>query len=107
MKFARAESRVLIATFVTLGLAYGFWYSYAVFLVAFLRDFGWSRSVVAGAFSVLLALGGLRALQTHTGDHLTGNWSWVPYLAALVALAILIALGLSAIRREGKAKARR
>jgi MFS family permease len=51
---SRAEWRVLVATFVTLGLAYGFWYSYSVFLVAFLREFGWSRSVVAGAFSVLV-----------------------------------------------------
>jgi MFS family permease len=45
---------VLLATFVTLGLTYGFWYAYSVFLVAFLREFGWSRSVVAGAFSVLV-----------------------------------------------------
>jgi len=51
--------RVLVATFVTLGLTYGFWYSYAVFLVAFLREFGWSRSVVAGAFSTLVMVHGL------------------------------------------------
>ena len=56
---SRAEWRVLIATFVTLGLAYGFWYSYAVFLVAFLREFGWSRSVIAGAFSVLVLIHGV------------------------------------------------
>jgi MFS family permease len=52
-------SRVLVATFVTLGLAYGFWYSYSVFFVAFLREFGWSRSVVAGAFSVLVMMHGV------------------------------------------------
>lgn len=51
--------RALVATFVTLGLAYGFWYSYAVFLVAFLREFGWSRSVLAGAFSTLVVVHGL------------------------------------------------
>jgi MFS family permease len=51
--------RVLVATFVTLGLAYGFWYSYSVFLVAFLREFGWSRSIVAGAFSLLVVVHGL------------------------------------------------
>jgi MFS family permease len=55
----RGSGRVLVATFVTLGLAYGFWYSYAVFLVAFLREFGWSRSVVAGAFSLLVMVHGL------------------------------------------------
>ncbi len=45
-------------TFVTLGLVYGIWYSYAVFLVAFLREFGWNRSLVAGAFSVFVVLHG-------------------------------------------------
>jgi MFS family permease len=51
--------RAAIATFVTLGLAYGVWYSYSVFLVAFLREFGWSRSTVAGAFSVFVLVHGL------------------------------------------------
>jgi MFS family permease len=51
--------RALVATFVTLGLAYGFWYSYSVFLVAFLKEFGWSRSVVAGAFSLLVVVHGV------------------------------------------------
>jgi MFS family permease len=51
--------RVLVATFGTLGLAYGFWYAYSVFLVAFLGEFGWSRSVVAGAFSLLVVVHGV------------------------------------------------
>ena len=51
--------RVVATTFVTLGLAYGFWYSYSVFLVAFLREFGWSRSVLAGAFSMLVVIHGV------------------------------------------------
>ncbi len=50
---------VVGSTFVTLGAAYGIWYSYAVFLVAFLRDFGWSRSVIAGAFSVFVMVHGI------------------------------------------------
>ena len=49
---------VLGATFVTLGLVYGIWYSYSVFLVAFLREFGWSRSLAAGAFSVFVIFHG-------------------------------------------------
>ena len=49
---------VIGVTFVTLGLAYGIWYSYSVFLVAFLREFGWSRSLVAGAFSVFALVHG-------------------------------------------------
>jgi MFS family permease len=56
---ARGAVSVVVATFVTLGLAYGFWYAYSVFLVAFLREFGWSRSVVAGAFSMLVVVHGV------------------------------------------------
>ena len=44
---------------MTLGLTYGVWYSYGVFLVALLKEFGWSRSVLAGAFSVFTLVHGL------------------------------------------------
>jgi MFS family permease len=43
---------------LTLALAYGIWYAYSVFLVALLADFGWSRSVLAGAFSVFTLVHG-------------------------------------------------
>ena len=49
---------VVGTTFVTLGLVYGIWYSYSVFLVTFLREFGWSRSLTAGAFSVFVVFHG-------------------------------------------------
>src|SRR4026207_2204957 len=49
--------RALAVTVVTLALAYGVWYAYSVFLVALLREFGWSRSVLAGAVSVLTLVG--------------------------------------------------
>jgi MFS family permease len=49
----------LIATFVTLGLAYGVWYAYSVFLVALASEFHWSRSLVAGAFAAFALVHGL------------------------------------------------
>ena len=48
----------LAVTVVTLALAYGVWYAYSVFLVALLREFGWSRSVLAGAFSIFTLVSG-------------------------------------------------
>ena len=45
-------------TFVTMVVIYGVWYSYSVFLVALVRQFGWSRSVVAGAFSCFVLVHG-------------------------------------------------
>lgn len=48
---------------LSLALAYGIWYSYSVVLVALLKEFGWSRSVLAGAFSVFtLVHGGVNPL---------------------------------------------
>src|SRR5688500_20321370 len=48
---------------LTLALAYGIWYSYSVILVALLGEFGWSRSVLAGACSVFtLVHGGVNPL---------------------------------------------
>ena len=52
----RALSLGVIA--LTLALAYGVWYSYSVVLVALLKEFGWSRSVLAGAFSVFTLVHG-------------------------------------------------
>jgi MFS family permease len=58
LDFARRSAPLaVIAT--TLGLAYGIWYSYSVILVALLAEFGWSRSLLAGAFSVFAIVHGV------------------------------------------------
>ena len=41
---------LLVATFVTLGLAYGFWYSYSVFLVAFVYAIGFDGKRTVGVW---------------------------------------------------------
>jgi len=41
-------------SFITLALADGVWYSFSVFFVALLQEFGWSRSIAAGAFSLFV-----------------------------------------------------
>jgi MFS family permease len=46
-------------SFVTLALAYGVWHSFSIFFVAFLKEFGWSRSVAAGAFSLFVIVHGI------------------------------------------------
>jgi MFS family permease len=47
------------ATSMTLVLMYGVWYGFSVFLVALLHEFGWSRSLVSGAFSTFVMVHGL------------------------------------------------
>jgi hypothetical protein len=54
--------------------------------------FGIGGSVLLSTGLVLLMVGGLRALQTETGDTFTGNWSWAPYVIVLVGTTLVIAL---------------
>jgi MFS family permease len=46
-------------SFITLALAYGVWYSFSVFFVALLKEYDWSRSILAGAFSLFIIIHGL------------------------------------------------
>ena len=57
----------------------------------------WVGLGVAGSFllmigGVSLTLAMLRVLQEETGSSLTGNLSWIPYLATLGAAMVVIAL---------------
>ena len=58
MSGSRRYLRLGIIAF-TLALAYGIWYAYSVILVALLHEYGWSRSVLAGAFSVFTLVHGV------------------------------------------------
>jgi MFS family permease len=53
---------IVAISFVTLALAYGVWYSFSVFFVALLKEFGWTRSLAAGAFSLFVVLHSLTGL---------------------------------------------
>ena len=41
-------------SFITLALTDGVWYTFSVFFVALLEEFGWSRSLAVGAFSLFV-----------------------------------------------------
>jgi hypothetical protein len=48
--------------------------------------------LLIGLGFVLLAIGGLRALQTETGSTFTGSLSWLPYLIVLVGATVVLAV---------------
>ena len=48
--------------------------------------------LLVGLGMVLLAIGGLRALQTETGATFTGSLSWAPYGIVLLGSAVMLAL---------------
>jgi MFS family permease len=47
---------IVCVSFVTLAISFGIWYSFSVFFVAILNDFGWSRASTAGIFSTFLVV---------------------------------------------------
>ena len=62
--------------------------------------FGIAGSLLLSIGLVLLALGGLRALQTETGTTFDGNWSWAPYLITLIGTVVVIALAAMGMRKR-------
>ena len=50
--------------------------------------FGIVGALLLGVGVLLLGVGGLRALQTETGDTFTGDWSWAPYGITFVGLVL-------------------
>ena len=68
--------------------------------------FGVAGAVAVAVGLTLLALAGLRALQTETDGHLGGNLTWAPYAAVLVVAAVVAMLAARAIG-SAKRRARR
>ena len=63
--------------------------------------FGMAGALLSSLGAVLLLLGGLRLLQTETGDAFDGNLTFVPYLAVL-AVSVAIAAGAMKARSRGQ-----
>ncbi len=82
---------VVAATFTTLFMLLGVWYSYSVFLVALLKDFGWSRSVVAGAFSTFVLVHGLVAPLVGWLIHRFGPRRLVLWGTVIMSLGLVLA----------------
>ncbi len=64
--------------------------------------FGVGGAVLAGLGVLFAALAILRALQTQTGEHLTGSLSWVPYLVAFLVTAVIVAVSARAITKPNR-----
>jgi MFS family permease len=50
---------LIVTVWLTLGVTFGLMFSFSVFLVPLLAEFGWSRGVAAGAFSLSAVIQGL------------------------------------------------
>lgn len=72
------------------------------------RSLAWglAGAVFVGTGVFLLALAGLRALQTETSAF-SGNLSWLPYLIVGAGLALVVALAVFGISRTARSGSNR
>jgi hypothetical protein len=64
--------------------------------------YGFGGALLFALGSLLLAVSGLRALQTQTGSTFTGSLSWVPYLIVSAGVALFAALLIwRVVKRKG------
>jgi MFS family permease len=80
---------VVGVSFSTLALTYTVMYSFSVFFVALLKEFGWSRSLTAGAFSLFWILHGI--IGPFLGNRVD-RWGaqWVFLVGSLLLGAALV-----------------
>lgn len=76
-------------SFITLALVYSVWYSFSVFFVALLREFGWSRAIGAGAFSIFIIVSGV------TGPYAGNSLYSVGPRKIIILGSILLGVGLA------------
>jgi MFS family permease len=63
MRAGRGRATVA-AVWIILAVAYGVYFSFSIFLVPLLEEFGWSRALTAGAFSMSAVVQGVLAPVT-------------------------------------------
>lgn len=71
--------------------------------------YGVPGGLLTGMGLIMLAVAGLRALQTETDDTFDGNLTWVPYgivLVGCVLVALLSARAIGAAKRRARKKGR-
>jgi len=86
---------ILAGSLVCLGLTYSVMYSFAVFYVALLEEFGWSRGEAAGVYSVFMIVTGFGALGAGALSDRFGPGRVIAGGGILLALGLLICSGLT------------
>lgn len=76
--------------FVTLGIALGIWYSFSVFFLTIIKDFGWGRGLGSSIFSVFLLCHALTGLLTGYLQDRFGPRVVIPIGALILALSLMV-----------------
>lgn len=65
--------------------------------------FGLIGALLFAAGGVLIAVTGLRAIQFEAGSHLSGEWSWVPYMGGVLLAGTGVGWAVARIVKGDKA----
>ena len=84
-------------SFVNLAIVFGIWYSFSVFFVAVLQEFGWSRAATAGVFSSFMLVHSLAAVLIGALLDRLGPRIVFPAAACVVALGLLATSRMTAL----------
>lgn len=77
-------------SFLTLAIAFGIWYSFSVFFLAIIEDFGWSRAATSCIFSIFIVCHALMGVVTgYMQDRFGPRWV-IPIGSVLLAGALIL-----------------
>jgi MFS family permease len=88
---------IVAVSFLTLLVALGIRFSFGVFYVAILKEYGWGRAETAGAFSLSMVIHGFFAMVTGTLIDRFGPRKLFPLGAIFVAMGLAAASRINAI----------
>jgi len=81
---------IVFAAFITLGITFGIWYSYSVFILAVINEFNWSTAAASSVFSIFIMSHSIFAMAAGYLQDRFGPRVVVPTGSALLAASLII-----------------
>lgn len=81
---------IVAVAFVTLGIAFGIWYSFSVFFLVIIKEFGWSRAAASSIFSIFIICQAVMGLLTGFLQDRFGPRKTIPFGTVLLAVALVL-----------------
>ena len=87
--------KVVLGAFIVMTLAWGIFYSFGIFLIPLLEEFGWTRANTAGAFAIAIFIEGLGGIYA---GRLADRLGIRPVVFSCGVLIALACIGMSFIQ---------
>jgi len=81
---------IVFVSFITLGVAFGVWYSFSVFILSVIEEFGWSRAAASSIFSFFILSHSLMGFGAGYLQDRFGPRVVIPVGALLLALSLAL-----------------